>query len=102
MEFAVEALRRAILPRLAELDRRGTGALRDDPRQQRLRHELFGAVKTLGIAQRDCSFLSLDGIDLTGICFNKSLDGLINGSVFKANRAAFVHIISGIEFEGLR
>ena len=39
-ELAVEALRDAILPRLAGFDQCHTDALRDDPRQQGLGHEL--------------------------------------------------------------
>src|SRR5262245_63900181 len=43
-ELAVEALRDAILPRLAGLDQRRTDALRDDPGQQRLGDELRSVV----------------------------------------------------------
>src|SRR6202040_3432718 len=45
-ELAVEALRDAILPRLAGLDKCRADALRDDPRQQCLRHELGPVVAT--------------------------------------------------------
>jgi len=43
-ELAIEALRDAILPRLAGLDQRRADALRDDPRQQGLGHELRPVV----------------------------------------------------------
>ena len=43
-EFAVEAFRDAILPRLARLDQRGADAVCDDPRQQRLRYELWAVI----------------------------------------------------------
>jgi hypothetical protein len=39
-EFAVEAFRDAILPRLARFDQCSADALRDDPGQQRSRYEL--------------------------------------------------------------
>ena len=45
-ELAVEALRDAILPRLAGFDQCRADALRDDPRQQCLRHELGPVVAT--------------------------------------------------------
>jgi hypothetical protein len=43
-KLAVEAFRDAILPRLAGLDQRGADPLRDDPGQDRLRHELRAVV----------------------------------------------------------
>src|SRR5262245_2238950 len=43
-ELAVEALRDAILPRLAGLDQRRTDALRDDPGQQGFGDELRSVV----------------------------------------------------------
>src|ERR1700741_3609360 len=43
-EFAVEAFRDAILPRLARLDQCRSDALRDDPRQQSLGYELRAVV----------------------------------------------------------
>ena len=58
-ELAVEALRDAILPRLAGFDQCRADALRDDPRQQCLRHELGpvvamqkprGAARALGLS----------------------------------------------------
>ncbi len=45
-ELAVEALRDAILSRLAGFDQCRADALRDDPRQQCLRHELGPVVAT--------------------------------------------------------
>src|SRR5213592_5314142 len=43
-EFAVEAFGNAILPRLAGLDQCRVDALRDDPGQERFRHELRAVV----------------------------------------------------------
>src|SRR6266568_4010477 len=43
-ELAVEAFGDAILPRLAGLDQRRIDALRNDPGQERLRHELRAVV----------------------------------------------------------
>jgi hypothetical protein len=43
-ELAVEAFGNAILPRIAGLDQRRADALRDDPGQQRLGHELRSVV----------------------------------------------------------
>ena len=43
-ELAVEALRDAILPRLARVDQCRADALSDDPGQQRLGHELRPVV----------------------------------------------------------
>ena len=45
-EFAVEALQRAVLPRLAGIDQGGLDALIDDPLQQRPRDELRAVVGT--------------------------------------------------------
>ena len=58
-ELAVEALRDAILPRLAGFDQCRADALRDDPRQQCLRHELGPVVAT-----------ELEGQGVAAIWFN--------------------------------
>src|ERR1700720_1382063 len=57
-KLAVEALGDATLPRLAGFDQCRADALRDDPRQRCLRHELgpvVAAQKPRGAAQRRCA-----------------------------------------------
>src|ERR1700720_1761999 len=54
-KLAVEALGDAILPRLAGFDQCRADALRDDPRQQCLRHELDNVCRRTGLCHVPCA-----------------------------------------------